>query len=133
MNKIAYTGIIVFVTAIATLAVVHFLSQAPTPALPAASGAAEAVQKTEPRAARMVTREELAKHDKPDDCWMAIRNQVYDFTAYIPKHPTAPAVMHKWCGKDATEGWDTKDYGRPHSQLAHARLGEYLVGVLSED
>jgi cytochrome b involved in lipid metabolism len=80
--------------------------------------------------ARTVSAGELARHDRADDCWMAIDGVVYDFTNYIPRHPTPPAVMTPWCGKDASEGWRTKGYGRPHSPAADALLPEYRVGRL---
>ena len=28
------------------------------------------------------TKEEVAKHDRPEDCWMIIRGKVYDVTAW---------------------------------------------------
>lgn len=123
MNKIAYTAVVVFITAILTLAVAHFLSKdSHGPAQPRSSADADP--------GRVVTLDELAQHNMPDDCWMAIHGRVYDFTDYIPKHPTAPDVMHLWCGKDATAGWDNKGKGRPHSKAAEAMLYEYFVGVL---
>lgn len=125
MNRIAYTGVVVFVTALLTLGVVHFLSKdsrGPTP--PHSSANADH--------SRAVTLDEVARHNQPDDCWMAIHGRVYDFTAYIPKHPTAPEVMHEWCGKDATQGWTTKGHGRPHSKAAEAMLDEYAVGILAD-
>lgn len=156
MNKIAYTAFVAFVSVVATLAAVHVLSEPPAsrkaPVVPYAavavpgSNAEDASETSEKEPSeegregrekketgpRVITQEELARHDKPDDCWMAIHGKVYDFTAYIPKHPTPPAIMHKWCGKDATEGWETKGYGRPHSKAAEAMLDEYFIGVLQE-
>jgi cytochrome b involved in lipid metabolism len=79
---------------------------------------------------RVVSRAELAKHNTVQDCWMAIEGKVYDFTAYIPQHPTSPKVMLRWCGREATEAYRTKGYGKPHSPAADARLPEYLVGEL---
>ena len=72
----------------------------------------------------------LARHDHIDDCWMAIDGVVYDFTEYIPRHPTAPEVMTIWCGRDASVGYHTKDIGQPHSRRADALLGRYRIGVL---
>ena len=34
-----------------------------------------------------VTAEELSKHDKVDDLWVAINGKVYDFTQFAPEHP----------------------------------------------
>ncbi len=75
---------------------------------------------------------ELARHAGTDDCWMAIEGVVYDFTTYIPRHPAPPVVMTDWCGKDATQQYRTKGYGRPHSPAADALLPQYRVGVLEQ-
>ena len=61
---------------------------------------------------------ELARHDKAADCWMAIDGAVYNLTAYLPQHPSDPAVILPWCGKDATAAYHTKTKGRPHSSRA---------------
>lgn len=34
-----------------------------------------------------VSLEELKKHDKVEDCWMAIRGKVYNVTRYMDYHP----------------------------------------------
>jgi len=79
---------------------------------------------------RFISAEELARHASSDDCWMAIEGVVYNFTAYLPQHPTPPVVMTDWCGKDATQQYRTKGYGRPHSPAADALLPQYQVGML---
>lgn len=81
---------------------------------------------------RTVSADELARHNSADDCWMAIDGVVYDFTHYIPDHPTPPVVMTEWCGKEATEPYRTKGYGRPHSRAADAMLPDYRVGRLDD-
>jgi cytochrome b involved in lipid metabolism len=78
-----------------------------------------------------VSLEELARHSSVTDCWMAIDGGVYNFTGYIPAHPTAPAVLADWCGREATEAFNTKGYGSPHSPAARAMLPGFLVGKLS--
>jgi cytochrome-b5 reductase len=34
-----------------------------------------------------VSHQELAKHNKDDDCWMAVRGKVYNVTRYLDYHP----------------------------------------------
>ncbi len=82
---------------------------------------------------RTITPEELAEHSTAESCWMAIEGKVYDFTSYVPNHPTPPAIMLDWCGKEATEGMRTKGYGRDHSPTAWAMMEEYLVGTLAAE
>ncbi len=78
---------------------------------------------------REIDAEELAEHASLESCWMAIEGKVYDFTDYIPEHPTPPSVMEPWCGREATEGMRTKGYGRDHSPAAWAMMEDYLIGV----
>ena len=82
---------------------------------------------------RTISRDELARHATPEDCWMAIDGVVYDFTDYLPQHPAPPVVMTTWCGREATEPYRTKGYGRPHSPAADALLPAYRVGRLADD
>ncbi|MEN9316520.1 MAG: hypothetical protein RIS35_2913 [Pseudomonadota bacterium] len=74
---------------------------------------------------------EVARHASPGDCWMAIDGVVYDFTAYLPKHPADPAVITKHCGRDASEAFRTKGTGRPHSSYAQGLLRSYRKGALA--
>jgi cytochrome b involved in lipid metabolism len=75
---------------------------------------------------------EVAEHNTLESCWMVIEGKVYDFTDYIPEHPTPPFVMEQWCGREATEGMRTKGYGRDHTPAAWAMMEPYLIGTLVE-
>jgi len=81
-------------------------------------------------AERRISLTEVARHATPADCWMAIRGVVYDFSAYLPQHPTTPEVIAPWCGKEATEAYNTKTKGRPHSPYADDLLAKYRIGAL---
>ncbi len=82
-------------------------------------------------AEKVIARSELAKHASPDNCWMAIRGTVYDLSAYLPRHPSPPELVLPWCGKEATEAYDTKTKGRPHSAYADELLAKYRIGILA--
>lgn len=73
---------------------------------------------------------EVAGHARQDDCWMAIEGSVYDFTTYLPDHPSAPELILPWCGKEATQAWRTKNKGRSHSSRANQLLEKYRIGQL---
>jgi cytochrome b involved in lipid metabolism len=75
---------------------------------------------------------EIARHATPNDCWMAIGGAVYDLSAYLPQHPSDPALVLPWCGKEATEPYRTKTKGRPHSPYADQLLAKYRIGQVSD-
>jgi len=81
-------------------------------------------------AERPISLKEIARHTTAADCWMAIRGGVHDFGAYIPEHPTRPNIIIDWCGKEATEAYNTKTKGRPHSPYADELLTKYRIGTL---
>jgi cytochrome b involved in lipid metabolism len=39
------------------------------------------------------TKEEVAVHNKSDDCWMIYRNKVYDITKFLSEHPGGEEVL----------------------------------------
>lgn len=80
----------------------------------------------------IITPAELAGHATPEDCWMAIRGAVHDVSAYLPEHPSRPDIVLPWCGKEATEAYETKMKGRPHSPYADEMLEKYRVGTLGK-
>ena len=75
---------------------------------------------------------EVARHNLENNCWMAIEGQVYDITAYLPAHPSDPEIVLPWCGKEATQAWQTKTVGSPHSSRAKHLLSRYLIGKLRD-
>lgn len=83
-----------------------------------------------PPAERRIPLSEVARHATPADCWMAIRGGVYDLSPYLPDHPTRPAVIEPWCGKEATEAYATKGRGRPHAAGTDTLLAQYRIGVM---
>lgn len=117
MNKLVYTAFVAFWAGVASLLAVNAL--VPPPAVAAQEKA--------------YTLTEVAKHASLDDCWLAIEGAVYDVTAYVPNHPAPPTVLADWCGKEATEGMQTKGYGRPHSHMAWEMLETYRVGVVKAE
>eukprot|EP00958_Prasinococcus_capsulatus_P025421 scaffold4305_cov370-Prasinococcus_capsulatus_cf.AAC.1 len=54
---------------------------------------------------RAVTLEELSTHGSPDDCWLAIDGQVYDFTHFLEDHPAGVEAILQFGGADGTDGF----------------------------
>lgn len=85
-----------------------------------------------PREARRWSRAEVARHDRPEDCWLVIRGKVYDVTHYISAHPAPPQTIIDHCGKESTSAFETKERGRAHSPQAWQLLETYLVGEVRD-
>lgn len=49
------------------------------------------------------TLEEVAKHNKKDDCWVVVNGQVLNVTNFLPDHPGGPKAILLYAGRDATE------------------------------
>lgn len=45
---------------------------------------------------------DLKKHNKPEDCWVAIDGKVYDLTAYAENHPGGKHAITSLAGTDGT-------------------------------
>lgn len=126
MRKLFIFSTVVFWLAVAGFWLNSFLPPAaPLSAIsPTISPVVEAADKSH-------TLAEVAGHGGEDDCWMVIDGHVYDITAYLPDHPSNPKLILPWCGKEATQAWQTKGKGRPHSSRADQLLAEYRIGKLS--
>ncbi|MCG6659132.1 cytochrome b5 domain-containing protein [Halomonas campisalis] len=120
IQKIAYSVFVAFMASLFTLVSVNALSSSDP------DDAAD--DDLDP-----ITLEELAEHDGAESCWKAIHGRVYDVTDYVPDHPTEEDVVLEWCGREATEGWDNKRPGVPHSPRAEGLLEAYLIGRLVDE
>lgn len=52
------------------------------------------------------TREEVAKHCKPDDCWCIVKNVVLNLTPFLSSHPGGAESILNFAGNDASESFD---------------------------
>jgi len=72
---------------------------------------------------------QVASHASTADCWMVIQGKVYNITSYFGTHPGGDELLQKYCGKDGTAAFNTKDEAEaePHSAAATKILERYLV------
>ncbi|KAI8995726.1 acyl-CoA dehydrogenase/oxidase [Gaertneriomyces semiglobifer] len=78
---------------------------------------------------RKVSRDEVAKHNKADDCWIIIDSYVYDLSRFMGLHPGGEGVLLNVAGKDATEEF----YGL-HRQEVMEKFGpRYIIGQIADE
>jgi cytochrome b involved in lipid metabolism len=68
---------------------------------------------------------ELAMHNEPDDCWVALHGTVYDLTSYARRHPSGASIITRLAGTDGTS-----EYARFHSEPLLASVQVDIVGTL---
>ncbi len=77
------------------------------------------------------TSTDVATHNKPQDCYLIIHGNVYNVTNFLDQHPGGTDVILPYCGKDATQAFETQGGRRgTHSQSARSLLAQYQIGVL---
>ncbi|WPH02453.1 Flavocytochrome c [Acrodontium crateriforme] len=52
------------------------------------------------------TLEEVAKHNKKDDLWIAVKGVVMDLTNWVDEHPGGPQALFSHMGRDASEEFE---------------------------
>ncbi|GJP37472.1 hypothetical protein CLOM_g12855 [Closterium sp. NIES-68] len=80
----------------------------------------------EAKPTKVYSKEEVAAHNKRDDCWVIIKNKVYDLTSYVDEHPGGDAILNN-AGGDATEGF----YGPQHASRVFDQVEEFFIGDLA--
>lgn len=52
---------------------------------------------------RTFSRDEVAKHNSADDCYVTIDNKVYNVTHWLKKHPGGFSILFNLAGQDCTD------------------------------
>eukprot|EP00457_Paulinella_chromatophora_P005066 gb/GEZN01005079.1/.p1 GENE.gb/GEZN01005079.1/~~gb/GEZN01005079.1/.p1 ORF type:complete len:515 (-),score=97.09 gb/GEZN01005079.1/:282-1826(-) len=55
---------------------------------------------------KMISMEEVRKHNTAEDCWCVINGKVYNLTSFLGEHPAGPDVIANCAGKDATAAFE---------------------------
>ncbi|CAG8615962.1 4596_t:CDS:10 [Cetraspora pellucida] len=77
------------------------------------------------------TWEELAKHNKPDDAYVAVRGNVYDITNFIERHPGGDDILLLAAGRDITQAFETyHELGKPDVVLKKFFVGTLVTNEL---
>ena len=84
------------------------------------------------RRLRTFTTDDLAVHNKKDDCWIVRNGRVYDVSAFVEDHPGGDDLILQYAGNDIGEAMDDPEE-HAHSASAYDMLDEYLIGKLGKD
>ncbi|KAL8686582.1 MAG: hypothetical protein Q9218_007006, partial [Villophora microphyllina] len=55
---------------------------------------------------KLLTTEEISKHNTADDLWIVIDGQVWDMTEFAPEHPGGIGIILQYAGHDASERYN---------------------------
>ncbi|XP_073052348.1 cytochrome B5-like protein [Primulina eburnea] len=76
---------------------------------------------------KLYTKAEVSLHNKRTDCWIIIKEKVYDVTSYVEEHPGGDAILTH-AGDDSTEGF----YGPQHATRVFDMIEDFYVGDLKK-
>ncbi|KAI3801988.1 hypothetical protein L1987_30108 [Smallanthus sonchifolius] len=70
---------------------------------------------------------EVSLHNKRTDCWIIIKEKVYDVTPYVEEHPGGDAILAH-AGDDSTEGF----FGPQHATRVFDMIDDFYIGELEK-
>lgn len=77
---------------------------------------------------KFFTINQVQKHNKKNDAWVIYKNNVYDITDWIPKHPGGNIIL-KGIGKKIDKLFITF---HNHSDNAKDIMKQYKIGILKK-
>ncbi|MBA0778795.1 hypothetical protein Gotri_006611 [Gossypium trilobum] len=72
---------------------------------------------------------EVMLHNKRTDCWIIIKDKVYDVTSYVEEHPGGDAILAH-AGDDSTEGF--YGYAPQHATRVFDMIDDFYIGDLQK-
>ncbi|CAF0877889.1 unnamed protein product [Brachionus calyciflorus] len=80
----------------------------------------------EPPPKTLISWEEVQKHNKKDDCWIVVKDIVYNVTNFKKKHPGGNKIIEFYAGQDATEVFNAfhKDFDRVYKYAKAYQIGQ---------
>ncbi|KAI0507970.1 cytochrome B5-like protein [Dendrobium catenatum] len=89
----------------------------------AGKGKTEGDLQTIAKKLKTYTKEEVSLHNKRDDCWIIVKDKVYNVTPYVEEHPGGDAILNH-AGGDSTEGF----FGPQHATRVFDMVDEFYIG-----
>ena len=71
---------------------------------------------------------QVSAHNSKASCWIIISNKVFDVTNFLSIHPGGVSIIVQYCGKDATNAFNSDSAGHNHSTYARSLLPTYFIG-----
>ncbi|KAL8479092.1 hypothetical protein ACS0TY_030838 [Phlomoides rotata] len=68
---------------------------------------------------------EVSLHNKRSDCWIIIKEKVYDVSCYVEEHPGGDAILAH-AGDDSTQGF----FGPQHATRVFDMIDDFYIGDL---
>ncbi|KAG5059049.1 hypothetical protein JHK87_000078 [Glycine soja] len=79
------------------------------------------------KASKSYSKTEVSLHNKRTDCWIIIKNKVYDVTSYVEEHPGGDSILAH-AGDDSTEGF----FGPQHATRVFDMIEDFYIGDLEQ-
>ncbi|KAE8665569.1 Cytochrome B5-like protein [Hibiscus syriacus] len=79
------------------------------------------------KASKSYSKSEVMLHNKRTDCWIIIKDKVYDVTSYVEEHPGGDAILAH-AGDDSTEGF----FGPQHATRVFDMIDDFYIGDLQK-
>uniref|UniRef100_A0A5B7BZD9 Cytochrome b5 heme-binding domain-containing protein n=1 Tax=Davidia involucrata TaxID=16924 RepID=A0A5B7BZD9_DAVIN len=87
----------------------------------------EALSNSKSEASKSYTQAEVSLHNKRTDCWIIIKEKVFDVTSYVEEHPGGDAILAH-AGDDSTEGF----FGPQHATRVFDMIDDFYIGDLEK-
>ncbi|KAE8710501.1 Cytochrome B5-like protein [Hibiscus syriacus] len=81
----------------------------------------------DPKAFKSYSKSEVMLHNKRTDCWVILKDKVYDVTSYVEEHPGGDAILAH-AGDDSTEGF----FGPQHATRVFGMIDDFYIGDLQK-
>ncbi|KEH27199.1 putative acyl-CoA 6-desaturase [Medicago truncatula] len=79
------------------------------------------------KTSKSYSKTEVTLHNTRTDCWIIIKNKVYDVTSYVEEHPGGDAILAH-AGDDSTEGF----FGPQHATRVFDMIEDFYIGDLEQ-
>ncbi|KAJ9183890.1 hypothetical protein P3X46_007689 [Hevea brasiliensis] len=79
------------------------------------------------KAYTVYSKAEVSLHNNRAECWIIIKDKVYDVTSYVEEHPGGDAILTH-AGDDSTEGF----YGPQHATRVFDMIDDFYIGDLEQ-